>query len=119
MLTSVLLESIYCIYEGPLERDGVLHGGAVNLRTKEGFAVAAFATEEMARWFLAKFELDRGPVKRSVIPLASLGTAEHPRRASKGRPQPFRKLVFPSQEVLEAWARDREAFATAPYVSKL
>ena len=109
----------YCVYEGPVEKNGVLQGGAVNLKTREGFVVAAFATEELARWFLSEFKLDAGAVKRSVIPLSSLGTAEYPRRAAKGLAQPFRKLVFPSLEVLEGWARNREHFVTMPYVSKL
>jgi hypothetical protein len=109
----------YCIYEGPVVRDGVTHGGAVNLRTREGFAIVVFAEEAMARWFLAEFELDKGGVPRVVIPLSALGTTEYPRRASKGRPQPFKKIVFPSQEILEEWARDRERFATKPFVSKL
>lgn len=110
---------LYCVYEGPTERNGVLSGGAVNLRTREGFAVAAFEGIELARWFMSEFKLEDGAVKRTVIPLASLGTAEFPRRASKGLPQPFRKIVFPSQEILAAWARDRGGFVTAPYVSKL
>ena len=109
---------LYCIYEGPIEKDGVLQGGAVNLRTREGFVVAAFASPELARWFLSEFKLEGG-VKRSVIELSVLGTSEYPRRAAKGLPQPFRKIVFPSQDVLSAWARDRQMFATAPYVSKL
>lgn len=109
----------YCVYEGPVEKDGVVHGGAVNLRTREGFVIAVFADAEMARWFLSEFKLDGGAVKRAVIPLTLLGTAEYPRRASKGLPQPFRKIVFPSQEILSAWARARESFVTAPYVSKL
>lgn len=113
------MSGLYCIYEGPVEKEGVVQGGAVNLRTKEGFVVAVFAAEELARWFMAQFKLECGAVKRSVIALSLLGTSDYPRRAAKGLPQPFRKIVFPSQEVLSAWARDREGFATAPYVSKL
>lgn len=112
------MSELYCIYEGPIEKDGVLQGGAVNLRTKEGFAVAAFVSEELARWFMSEFKLEGG-VKRAVIALSALGTSEYPRRAAKGLPQPFRKIVFPSQDVLSAWARDRQGFVTAPYVSKL
>lgn len=109
----------YCIYEGPVARGGVVRGGAVNLRTRQGFAVAAFATEELARHFMKTFELDAGAVPRKVIPLSDLGTSEYPRRASRGLPQPFRKLLFPSLQVLSDWAADREGFDTAPYVSRL
>jgi hypothetical protein len=110
---------LFCIYEGPVEREGRVVGGAVNLRTRQGFVIAAFADEGMANWFLKEFKLDGGTLKRSVIPLAQLGTTEFPRRATKGLPQPFRKIVFPSMEVLAAWAKDREKFDTAPLVSKL
>ena len=114
-----VMSDLFCIYEGPVEKDGVVVGGAVNLRTKEGFVVAAFATVALARWFMSAFKLEDGGVKRTVIPLSALGTAAYPRRASKGLPQPFRKIAFPSQEILEAWARDRAHFPTAPHVSKL
>ncbi len=113
------MAELYCIYEGPVEKDGVIQGGAVNLRTREGFVVATFASVEMARWFISTFKLKDSTLKRTVIPLPLLGTAEYPRRATKGLPQPFRKIVFSSQDVLESWARDRQGFATAPYVSKL
>lgn len=113
------MSGLFCIYEGPIEKNGALQGGAVNLRTSEGFVVAAFADAALAGWFLSKFDLDKGPVKRVVIPMERLGTEDFPRRAAKGLPQPFRKIVFPSQEVLESWAQDRAGFATAPYVSKL
>lgn len=113
------MSGLYCIYEGPTEKEGVIQGGAVNVRTKEGFVVAAFASEALARWFMTEFKLEGSAIPRTVIPLSLLGTSEHPRRAAKGLPQPFRKLVFPSREVLEAWAKDRQGFVTAPHVSKL
>jgi hypothetical protein len=113
------MDEAYCIYEGPVERGDVVLGGAVNLRTRQGFVIAAFATEDLARHFMAVLKLDKGAIPRKVIPLSLLGTADHPRRASRGLPQPFRKILFPSREVLSAWTEDREHFDTAPYVSKL
>lgn len=113
------MSQAYCIYEGPVVRDGVIHGGALNLRTRQGFVVAVFATEELARRFMTDFKLGDGALPRTVIPLSLLGTADYPRRASLGLPQPFRKILFPSPEVLSRWAKDRQGFDTAPYVSKL
>jgi hypothetical protein len=113
------MDDLYCIYEGPIEREGRVHGGAVNLRTRQGFVIAAFASAELAAWFMKEFKLDGGALKRSVIPLSQLGTADFPRRATRGLPQPFRKIVFPSLEVLTAWSADKERFDTAPLVSKL
>jgi hypothetical protein len=108
----------FCVYEGPVVKDGMPYGGPINLKTKQGFAIVTFPTPELARWFIEAFKLT-GSLARTVIPLSELGSAAYPRHPSPKMPRATRKIVFPSQDVVLRWAAARESFDTAPYVFNL
>ena len=85
------------------------------MKTRQGLATIAFATAELAREFL---RMSRLPEKQ-ILPLSQLGDTDHPVHATGPLPAPLLKIVFPSEEVLQAWARDKEGFESAQYVSEL
>lgn len=66
-----VMSGLFCIYEGPVEKDGVVQGGALNVRTREGFVVAVFASEALARSFLTRFKLEETPPRACPSPSAS------------------------------------------------
>ncbi|MBI3548393.1 MAG: hypothetical protein HY078_04990 [Elusimicrobia bacterium] len=103
---------IFCLYQGPVEKDGVVYGGPVCVKTRQGFAMAAFTTAELAEYFGSVFK-----VPGKVVTVSSLDTGGFPVRPKPPLPNPRLQFLFPSKGVLSAWADDREGFDTAPYVT--
>ena len=106
------MSELYCIYQGPVVENGVRYGGAVNMRTKQGFAVIAFGTAELAEYFASVFKQ-----KGAVIPLSALGAEPYPLNPKRPLPKPKLKILLATKGILSAWAADRENFDTAPHIS--
>ena len=109
------MSEIYCLYSGPKIKDGFTFGGTVNMKTRQGYAMIAFASPALAQAFLVM----TGLLDEVVLPVADLGDKSHPviPNPKVPLPNPSLKIVFPSEDVLESWRNDKEGFDTAPYVS--
>ena len=106
------MSELYCIYQGPVVDNGVRYGGPVNMRTRQGFAVIAFGTADLAEYFASVFKQ-----AGVVIPLSELGGDAYPFNPKPPLPRPKRKILLATKGILSAWAADRENFDTAPHLS--
>lgn len=103
------VSELYCLYQESAAAEG--WRGPANIQTKQGLAVAAFATVELAEYFASVFS-----VKGRVVRLAELGSAALPLKPKPPVRVPKLAFVLSSKGVLSAWADDREGFDTAPHV---
>lgn len=108
------MNDLYCLYSGPVVEDGLVCGGAVNMKTREGLAVVIFASSALAQRFLELTGLCGG----IILPLSQLGDAEHPNRTKFPLPPPSLKILFSSEDVLIQWHRDTEGFESGPFVTE-
>src|SRR5436309_50236 len=100
------MSELYCLYSD---------GGVTVMKTRQGDAVAAFSTPELAQTFTGHFP----PLSRKeIIPLSALGHAEHPWDPITPF-SPFLQILFSSEDLIAKWAADKEHFDTAPHVSRI
>jgi hypothetical protein len=108
------MSEIYCLY-GQTFEDGVTYGGAVTMKTRQGVALVAFATAEVAQYFARCTDLSRS----EILPVSALGDSSHPLKSKSPLPFPTIKIVFPSEDVVAEWAAGKEKFDFLQYVSAL
>ena len=104
--------ALFCLYQDPAGDEA--YCGPVSIKPREGLAVVAFPTADLARYFASVFG-----VKGRVVDLDKLGSEELPVRPRPPVKPPRLKLLFATKGVLSGWADDRQGFDTASHISPL